>query len=618
MSRPLDRFFHPNAARSRRSTRQPLASSPRRLRVLLIGVAVVFSLLAGRAVQVQAIDAQAVAAEAADQITVARDIPAFRGEITDRNGQPLAYTEGTVTVVADPEMIRTNGKFDEPMTSRDTEIAGTAAQRVADLIAAHVGGQAADYLPKLTRAGSRYAIVARNVSAADFARLVADMKSQTLIGVYSESAPTRRYINGTLAANILGWVNQQGKGAGGLEYLLDSTLSGTPGREEYETSANGRIPLGTSVLVPARNGDGYRLTIDAGLQWQVEQILAQRVRISKGDSGVAIVMNAKTGEILALANYPTFDPNDYGSYDLESLGNRAFTDSYTPGSVQKVLTFAALLDAGLVRPTDLVELPQQVMSGDHPVRDPFTHEADPEVMYARGIIARSSNVGAILMGRKIDSNRLREYLLSFGLGKKTGLWLSGETAGALPPQDMPGYSADGIAFGGSALAVTAVQEITAVAAVTNGGIYHPATLIAGRTGADGVEQPVEGGEARRVISATASADLRSMMEGMVQYNESRGSRTFTIDGYRTGAKTGTSKKYDFDCACFNGLVTSTIGVGPIEDPQIVTYVVVDNPQRGAAGAAVAGPGYHDIMTVALNRYGVKPSTGKAPKLPVYP
>jgi cell division protein FtsI (penicillin-binding protein 3) len=267
MSRPLDRFFHPAAPRRRRSRRQPLASSPRRLRVLLIGVAVVFSLLAGRAVQVQAIDADAVAAEAADQITVARDIPAFRGEITDRNGQPLVYTEATVTVVADPEMIRTNGKFEEPMTGRDTEIAGTAAQRIADLMAAHVGGLASDYLPKLTRSGSRYAIVARNVSAADFARLVADMKSQSLIGVYSESAPTRRYINGTLAANLLGWVNQQGKGAGGLEYLLDSTLAGTPGREEYETSDGSRSAPACSCRPATATATGSPSTPACSGRW---------------------------------------------------------------------------------------------------------------------------------------------------------------------------------------------------------------------------------------------------------------------------------------------------------------------------------------------------------------
>ncbi|MGB4272700.1 MAG: penicillin-binding protein 2 [Propionicimonas sp.] len=618
MARPLDWFFHPGAARRRRMRRIPLSPSVGRLRAMLLAVAVVFSLAAGRAIQVQAIDATDVAAQAADQITVAHDIPAFRGEILDRNGEVLVFTEATVTVIADPEMIRTNGKFDQPMTTKDAQVAATAADRIAALLVAHLGGDLEAYRTSLTRAGSRYAIVARNVSAATFSAVSAALRKDDLIGLYKESAPTRRYPNGTLAANILGFVDEKGKGAAGLEYVLNATLSGTPGREEYETSPNGKIPMGTNVLTPAKNGQDYRLTIDAGLQWQAEQVLAERVRVSKGASGVVVVMNIKTGEILALANFPSFDPNDYGSYDTMDLQNRAVTDAYTPGSVQKVLTFAALLDAGLVKATDLIEIPSRVRSGDQWITDAFPHTDDPEVMYVRGIIARSSNIGAILEARKLDSNRLRDYLLSFGLGAKTGIGLPGESAGQLPGANMPGYSRDGVAFGGSALAVTAIQEAAAIAAVTNGGVYNAPHILASTTTADGSEQPLTTAQPRRVISAQASKEVVSMMESMVAFNAAKGSKTFTVDGYRTGAKTGTSKKFDKACGCFKGLVTSTIGVGPVEDPQLLTYVVVDNPQRGGSGTAVAAPAYRDIMALALSRYGVAPSKSTSPSLPVYP
>lgn len=600
----------PTAARPWRQL--PLAPTLGRLRVMLIAVAVVFSLAAGRAVQVQAVDADAVAAEAAKEITVTRKLPAFRGHITDRNGEVLAFTEATVTVIADPDMIRTNGKFDEPMTGRDKEVAATAPQRIADLLAVHLGGAAADYLPRLTQADKRYSVVARNVSAASFSNLSAALREGGLIGLHRESAPTRRYPNGQVAANLVGFVNKEGKASGGLELALDSTLSGTDGLEVFETSPNGKIPLGESELVPARNGQDYRLTIDAGLQWQVEQVLADRVRVAEAESGSIIVMNVKTGELLALANFPSYDPNDYGSFDPDDLGNRAITDVYEPGSVQKVLTFAALLDAGLIRPTDVVEVPGRIKSGNDYIEDAWKH--GDETYYARGILAKSSNIGTIMLARKMKKADLQAYLASFGLGSRTGVGLPGESAGILPPPDMPDYSRDGIAFGGSAVAVTALQEAAAVAAVTNGGIYNPPRLIAS-TVADGVTEELPVGEPRRVISAEASTELVSMMEAMVTNNAAG---TFVVPGYRTGAKTGTSQKINPKTGARSGIVGSVIGVGPVEDPQILVYTVIDNPKRGSFGGSVAGPAYQDVMQLALARYGVAPSKSKSPKLPVSP
>ena len=591
----------------------PLAPSIARLRVMLIAVAVVFSMAAGRAVQVQAVDADAVAAEAAKEITVTRTLPAFRGQITDRNGEVLAFTEATVTVIADPEMIRTNGKFDEPMTDRDKEIAATAAQRIADLLAVHLGGSAEDFLPRLTQAGKRYSVVARNVSAASYSDLSAAMREAGLIGLHRESAPTRRYPNGQVAANIVGFVNKEGKASGGLELALDAKLSGTDGLEVFETSPNGKIPLGESELVPPRNGQDYRLTIDAGLQWQVEQVLADRVRIAEADSGSIIVMNVKTGELLAMANFPSYDPNDYGSFDTDDLGNRAITDVFEPGSVQKVLTFAALLDSGTVRPTDVIEIPGRIKSGNDYVEDAWEH--GEETYYARGILAKSSNIGTIMLARKMKKADLQQYMASFGLGARTGVGLPGESAGILPAADMPDYSRDGMAFGGSAVAVTALQEAAAIAAVTNGGIYNPPRLIASTTNADGTVAELPAGEPRRVISKEASAEVVSMMEAMVT-NQTAG--TLAVPGYRTGAKTGTSQKINAKTGRRGGIVGSVVGVGPVEDPQILVYTVIDNPKRGSFGGSVAGPAYQDVMQLALARYGVAPSKSKSPKLPVSP
>ena len=596
-----------NAKTKRRPAPRP------RLRVLLVATAVVFSLCAGRAFQVQALDASAVAAQAADQITVSQPIPALRGTITDRNGEVLAFSEPTVNVVADPEMIRTNGKFDQPMTDRDKEIAANAAQRIAELMARYLGGVADTYLPALTKPGSRYSIVARQVSAAAFAQLASDMKDASLLGLYKVSAPTRRYPGGALASNVLGFVNSEGVGASGLELTLNGKLKGTDGTQSYETSPNGRIPLGTNVLTPAVNGQNYQLTLDAGLQVQVEQILADRVNTTRANWGTAVVLDVNTGEVLALANYPSFDSNAAGKAKNADRGNRAITDPYTPGSVEKTLTFAALLDTGTITPTTVVSVPGRIKSGSNWVNDAWRH--DTVNLYARGILAKSSNVGTIKLARKLTKKTLVDYLTSFGLGHKTGIGLPGEASGVLPKADMPDYTRDGIAFGGSGMLVTTLQEAAAVAAVTNGGIYHQPTLVKSSTSADGTTQALPVAAPRRVVSAQTSQQVASLMEAM---KVNSGSTVFDVTGYRVGTKTGTAKKWNTGCNCWRGLTTSVMGIAPVEAPQLLTYVVIDNPRQAGSGLSASGPAWRDIMSVALPRYGVPPSVTKPPPLPIAP
>ena len=613
MSRPLDRFFDPQ--RKPVKLRLPVARSVRRVRGLLIAMAVVFSLAAGRAVQVQAIDATNVAAEAAQQITVVRDLPAFRGEITDRNGEVLAMTADTVRVVANAKAIATNGRMDADMTPKDREVVATAPQRIADILVTHLGGTPESFLGTLTATGkgSQYGLIAAKVPTAKYREIALAMSEAGLLGLSSESNPTRVLPNGSLAANLIGYINEQGVGAGGLESSLNSTLAGKAGKEVYENSPNGKIPMGNNVLTPAQNGQDYQLTLDAGMQWSVEQILADRVRQTKADGGMAIVTNIKTGEILALANVPTFDPTDVGAATADSLRLRAITDPYTPGSVQKTLTFAAMIDQGLVKATDVVTIPGKIKSGDQYVTDAWAHGTIK--LFARGIVAKSSNIGTIVLARKMTKQSLHDYLVSFGLGAKTGLGLAGESKGVLPAANMPDYTRDGLAFGGRGVSVTKVQEAAAIGAIANGGVYNAPHIVASHTKLDGTVEQLPVAQPHRVVSEHTSKEVVSMMESVVMQSASH---TFDVEGYRTGAKTGTSKKFDTKCNCFKGLVVSTIGVGPVEDPQILVYVVVDNPQRGSSGGSVAGPAYQDIMSLALPRYGVTPSKTTSPTLPIEP
>ncbi len=613
MSKPLDRFFNkPASSRRTRARKLPVAPSVPRLRILLILVAVVFSLAAGRAVQVQAIEGSSLALKATEQATITQELPAMRGTIAGRNGEVLAFTEDTVTVILSPRMVATNGRMDADMTARDKQTAAGAPPRLAALLSQFLGDTPEFYLGKLTNNPSSGRQIAKTgVAMATYRQLLEAVSDAGLVGVSKESAPTRRYPNGKLAANVIGFVNSNGVGAGGLEYVLNAALVGTPGKEVYQRSANGeRLPMGTYTLTPAINGASFVTTLDPGLQLQAEQALANQLMRTGGKWGSVIITNPKTGEVLAMAVAPSFDPAQYGKADADALGNPAVTVSYTPGSVQKVLTMAALLDQGLIDPDEVVTIPDKIKSGDNWVKDAWSHGTIK--LRARGIVAKSSNIGTITLARRATKQSLHDYQVAFGLGAKTKIGLPGEATGSIPAADMPDWARDGQAFGGSAESVTMVQMVAAVGALANGGVYTPLQLVASRTEADGTSTKLTTGQAHRVVSEDAATKVLSMMEAMAQNNHQ-----FDVPGYRVGAKTGTSKKFDTSCGCYRGLVASAISVAPIENPQVLVYAVVDNPARGQFGSDVAGPVVQELMKLAMARYGV-PQSGPAPSLPIKP
>ena len=594
-----------------RTTRWRLASPVGRMRVLLLCLAIVFSLCAGRVLQIQAFDAQAYATTAAEAMQQSRRLPALRGEFVDRYGSVLAYTEQTVKVYADPKSISRNGKINQEMTERDKEIAAAAPGRIAEILARHLGNTPESYLPRLTDTKSSYKVIAKKVPAETFARIQEEMTEAKLIGLNRETAPSRRYPNGALAANVLGWVNEQGDAAGGLELVLEKQLKGTDGKEVFDSSPNGKIPLGDNALVPAQNGRNVGLTLDGTLQLQAEQRIAKLLADTGAEAGVVIVMDVRTGELLVMANGPSFDSNEPGKGDLDNMGNRAATNVFEPGSVQKILTFAAMMDAGKVKADDKVEIPPYIKHDQYKIKDAWSH--GDITLRARGVFAKSSNVGTITLARTMPKQQLRDYYASFGLGKRTNIGLLGEAQGYLPPATMPDYARDGISFGTS-LSVTALQNAAAVASVVTGGVYHAPTIVSTMDGKP-YTRPGQDTTPRRVIAESTSEQVRSLME---QQALNQKSAAFTIDGYRLGAKTGTARLVSADCKCYRGeSVVSTVGVAPIEDPQLLVYSVVWNPKRGgSSGSAVAAPMMHDIMALALPRYAVTPSTSKGVKLPL--
>ncbi len=582
----------------------------------MVVLGLVSTLLASRAIVVQGLDSASYATKAAAQMSVSRTIVANRGTITDRYGEVLASSQPAVKIVADPTQIATNGKLPSAMTTKDREKAAGAPLAIADVLVKYLGGDEASYVKQLTTPNTKYVVIAKQVQAYTYLEIADDLSSAGYVGLYRETAAVRTYPNGTLASNILGFVKENDSGvgqvgAGGLEYLYNSQLAGVAGSEAYETSPNGRIPTGQNVLVPAQDGVTYTLTIDAGLQYMVERRLQETVDQAQATSGIAIVMNVKTGELLSMANYPTFDSNSPGTAEAANLGNRAVTDAYEPGSVQKVLTMAALTDSGVITPDTKVVVPKEILSGGKPIKDAFAHQTIN--LTARGVVANSSNIGTVLLTRQMDKAKLVAYLQSFGLGSTTGIGLPAEAAGSIPTTSVADNTRDQISFG-QGLSVTAIQEAAAVAGIVNDGVYNSPTIIKSATTTQGKAVTVPQSTSRRVISSQSSQMVLDMMESVVASKV--GASRFPIEGYRTAAKSGTAERIDPTCKCYSGYVASFVGVAPVEDPQILVYIVVDRPQGQYQGSQVAAPAYKDIMRVALQRYGVLPSTMAAPVKPI--
>ncbi len=590
-------------------SRLRLASSTHRLRVLGIAMAVMLTIFIGRDFQLQVFDSTAFARTAAEKMTVTKELSALRGQIFDRNGVVLATTEPAVSIYANDNLIRTDGKgAGVTLTASQQDKAEQAPEAIAGLLSKYLGKPASTYLALLTKAGAGAGnvLIAANVSTGVYDQLNQELSDGGWFGLSKVDTPIRVYPAPGVASNVVGFLNAQGVGAGGLEYSLNSSLAGTPGKEMYQASTFGRIPLADQTLVPAVNGTSYTLTIDSELQSTAQNILAAGVTRAAAKAGIMIVMNVKTGEVLARADCPSFDSNDISHASASALGNRAVTDAYEPGSVEKVLTMAALTDAGLVTPSSRVAVPAKIKSGDGYIQDSFGHGT----MYftARGVIANSSNIGTALFTRTMAKPTLANYLRSFGLGSTTGIGLPGEATGYVPSGNMADYTRDQIAFG-QGVSVTAIQEASAIAGIVNGGIYNSPTILKSAVSGDGKSVGVPATQTRRVISANASAMVRNMMEAVTSLVKAR-----AISGYRWIGKTGTAQKYVNGVQV--GYTASFVGVAPAENPQILVYTVLDEPLDGHQGSSVALPLAKEMMELALPRYGVLPSTTKAPDDPL--
>ncbi|WP_308042343.1 peptidoglycan D,D-transpeptidase FtsI family protein [Streptomyces sp. 8L] len=609
-----------------RGPRRLKLGSPRpRLRFVAFGLSLVVLVFTVRLLQVQAVDASAYTTRADQNRVLKSTVAAERGEITDRSGVPLAASDDAYDITADPSMFA-------PAFSK----ASDTPERAAALLAPVLGVDQAALVKKLSTPNSRYTVLAsrqtpqvwnqikdlKNVLATKASKDAAAGGPGTnpLAGVFDEESSKRVYPNGDLAAGILGFVNASGHGAGGVESMLDKQLAGRDGEISYTQSGGRRVPTGSSSEKPAVPGTGVELTIDRDIQWEAQQAIAAQVKKSKADRGYVVVQNARTGEVLAMADAPGFDPNDLSTASSANLGNAALQDAYEPGSVAKIMTMSAVLQQKAATPLTHVVVPNRLHRGDRLFHDDVDHAT--EYLTLNGVLAKSSNIGTIEAAGHLGSTQaqankvLYSYLKKFGIGQPTGLGFPGETQGLLAkPGDWSTSQQYTIPFG-QGLSLSALQAASVYSTIANGGVRVQPSLIKGTRGPDGRFTPSPAPRENRVVSAATAHTVGTMLESVVGNIEGTGTSA-KIPGYRVAGKTGTANRVDPKTGNYRGYTSSFAGFAPVDKPQITVYCAIQNPTSGPYfGGSICGPIFKKVMEFSLKTLQVPP-TGSAPsRLPV--
>lgn len=571
-----------------------------------MGMLMVLSLFAAQLLRIQGFDSDAVAAEALAARSQTEAIPATRGTIYDAEGTVLATSRERRTVVIDQTAVPSY----EKRVSGQTTTVGVegAAQDLAPLL----GTTADELAPQLT-GDRRYRVIAKNVSPQTW-RTINDLG---IPGVYSEPTTQRSYPQSTTVASLVGFVQEDQSAGGGLELMLDDELAGDAGTATYEIAQDGsRLPNADTEISSATDGTDVRLTIDNDVQWYAQNALAAKVKETKAESGTVVVQEADTGQLVALASYPTFDPNDIGDQD-NVFANLAFSDVFEPGSTAKVMTVAAALEEDAVEPDTPMVIPDSLTRYDRTITDSHPHPTQYRTV--SGALAESSNTGMMLISERMEPQTLEEYFRAFGLGSKTGIGFPGESSGLLAPaEDWDPVQAYTVTYG-QGVSTTAVQTASVFQTIANGGTRLSPSLVeetkAADAGEDGWEASAEP-ESSRVISETTAEQISLMLEGVV--SEDGTAPQARIPGYRVAGKTGTADRPDPDGTGYKGKTASFIGFAPADDPELVVSVILQDPTNGYYGGTVAAPVFKDVMTYALQDQQVPPTASgeKSPKVEI--
>jgi cell division protein FtsI (penicillin-binding protein 3) len=569
----------------------PLESPRKRIRFITFIFLVVMSLYMVRLVELQVVRGPELAVNAQNSRLQTLTLPALRGNFTDNEGVPIATTVMARNVTVDPKLI--------------TDPAGTAAALSPIL------GIPVETIVAALTVDSRFSYVAKRITPETW-KQVAELG---IPGVFSEPTTNRVYPNGNLAASVIGYVGAEGTGLGGLEFGLNEQLMGQDGKLTVERVNGREIPASERQSIDPVNGLSVRLTLDSNLQAMLEKSLADQGIATGAEGGEAVIMEPGTGNILAMATYPTFDPNNPFATDDKSKRNTAVTDVFEPGSTSKVMTLASVIEEGGANAGTQYTVENRLSRGGTSFKDYVDH---PTLrLTLAGVLAKSSNIGTILASESIGEKKLYQYLQKFGVGQTTGMNFPGESPGKLPDinneNEWSATTFPTLAFG-QGLSVNAVQATSVFATIANDGVRMLPRLIAGYSNSEGVYEPSRVDEGVRVVSADTAKTVREMLESVVSADGT--AKNLQIPGYRVGGKTGTANRYDEASGGYSGYTSSFIGMAPAEKPALVMSVSIHNPKTSTYGSVIAGPVFKKVMTYALAHKKVPPSTTKPPKLPV--
>jgi len=542
----------------------------RRIGLLFAGFLLCFLVVAGRAFWLQGVQGAKLASEATYQQTDVVTVPGLRGSVLDRFGNPLAVSEDAKTIYATPYQVK-----NAPRTA-------AKLARILDLPQGEV-------LKSLTEE-SGFSYVARKVDLPSAARV----ERLELAGIGELPDSRRTYPQGDLAGQTIGAVGDDGKGLSGLESGEDSVLRGSDGERHVVNDALGE-PIRLETVKEASDGEALRLTLDPAIEKKTERVLSEVGETYAPKGATAIVMDPRSSQLLALANWPPVDPADLESSSPEDLLERAIGFNYEPGSTFKAFTVSAALEEGTVTPTSGFTIPPSLQVADRTIEDAEEHGT--ENLTVSEILAKSSNIGAVEIGLQLGSARFSKWIDRFGFGRRTGVRLPGEEVGIVPKLDEYSGSTMGNLPMGQGLAVTPMQMVAGYAAIANGGMLRRPRLIE-RIGDEAVPEP----RGHRVIKPLVAEQVRTMLEGVLEAGGT--ASAVSVPGYTLAGKTGTAQVAEDGSYSETKYVASFIGFAPAQDPRLLVAVIVDQPQGDIYGGSVAAPAFGKIAGFALPYLGV--------------
>ncbi|MFP4235078.1 MAG: peptidoglycan D,D-transpeptidase FtsI family protein [Nitriliruptoraceae bacterium] len=560
----------------------------RRIRWTLAIFLLLVAISAAKLVEIQVVEAAELAAIGERQRARTIELPATRGRLYDRDGDVLATSVQAATIYADPRAFRSS----ETPDGLPVPPAGDAEAVAAAL--APLLQTAPEALTDQLTADRHFVYLARQVPY----EVGTAVRELALPGIGVLTEPHRLYPAGSLAGQVVGFTDIDGQGLQGLEAVYDRVLAGTPGTLLLERAPGGLdIASGVRELLPAEVGSDLVLSLDRDIQYVAEQAADSALERFDAIGASIVVLEVATGDVLAMASAPGFDPNERGSEEPSDRRNRAVTDLFEPGSTQKALTFAAAIEEGIVTPSTTMELSDSIEVAGSTFTDAYRHER--ATWTVAEMIERSSNVGSILVAEELGAERLEGYLRAFGYGEPTALGFPGEPGGLLRPhEEWWGTSLPTISIG-HGVAVSLVQLATSYLTLANDGVTIDPRLVLGTVGEDGRVRPtpVTGGE--QVVSAGTARAVRGMLEGVIHGEQGTGTRAL-IEGYRMAGKTGTARKPATDRVGYTDEYVGTfVGMAPADDPQVVVAVMVDEPYP-IYGGATAAPIGGEVMEAALH------------------